>query len=256
MHKPIVQWVGGKRKLAPKILPLFGSHTCYVEVFAGAAALFFLKEPAKVEVINDINKELVTLYRVVQHHLEEFCRQFKYALVHRQIYDWLQMTNPETLTDIQRAARFFYLQKTSFGGKVGKQNFGYSTTSPTKLNLLRIEEDLSQAHLRLARATIENLDWKKVIEKYDRPHTLFYLDPPYYGVDEGFYGVNMALDDYHAMADIAKAMKGRAVISVSDLPEMRVAFKGLEMKTVDVTYTVNARLGSAARRRELVIWNR
>ncbi|OYZ15122.1 MAG: restriction endonuclease subunit M, partial [Polaromonas sp. 16-63-31] len=121
---PMVQWVGGKRRLAPHILPVFPDHSCYVEPFCGAAALFFLKAPVKVEVLNDINGDLVTLYRVVQHHLEEFVRHFKWALTSREIYKWLQITPPDTLTDIQRAARFFYLQKNGFGGKVQGQTFG------------------------------------------------------------------------------------------------------------------------------------
>ena len=100
---PIVPWIGGKRRLAKHILPLFPAHECYVEPFCGAAALYFLKTPGKIEVINDINGELVNLYRVVKHHLEEFVRQFKWALVSRQIYKWLQITPEETLTDIQRA---------------------------------------------------------------------------------------------------------------------------------------------------------
>ncbi len=77
MFKPVIPWLGGKRQLAKHIIPLFSKHTCYVEPFAGGAAIFFLKQPSKVEVINDCNLELVTLYRVLQHHLEEFLRQFK-----------------------------------------------------------------------------------------------------------------------------------------------------------------------------------
>ncbi|CAI8743254.1 DNA adenine methylase [Methylococcus capsulatus] len=127
--KPIVPWIGGKRRLARHILPLFPPHDCYVEPFCGAAALYFLKEPAKCEVINDINGELVNLYRVVQHHLEEFVRQFKWALTSRQIYEWMKATPEQTLTDIQRGARFFYLQKLAFGGKVESMTFGTSTTS-------------------------------------------------------------------------------------------------------------------------------
>ena len=156
---PIVPWIGGKRRLAKHILPLFPAHTCYVEPFCGAAALYFLKTPSKTEVINDINGELVNLYRVVKHHLEEFIRQFKWALVSRQIYKWLQDTPEETLTDIQRAARFYYLQKQAFGGKVADHTFGTSTTSAPRFNLLRIEEELSMAHLRLSRTLIEHLDW-------------------------------------------------------------------------------------------------
>lgn len=85
MSKPIIPWVGGKRRLAKHILPLFPAHECYVEPFAGGAALFFLKTAAEVEVLNDINGDLVNLYRVVKHHLEEFVRQFKWALISRQI---------------------------------------------------------------------------------------------------------------------------------------------------------------------------
>lgn len=106
MNKPIVPWVGGKTRLAKHLLPLFPHHQCYVEPFCGAAGLYFAKEPSQVEVLNDINGELVRLYRVVQHHLEEFVRQFKWALSSRQIFEWQKMTRPETLTDIQRAARF------------------------------------------------------------------------------------------------------------------------------------------------------
>ena len=56
---PIIPWIGGKRRLADKILLMFPEHSCYVEAFAGGAALFFLKEPVKVEVLNDINGELI-----------------------------------------------------------------------------------------------------------------------------------------------------------------------------------------------------
>lgn len=124
MSSPIIPWIGGKRRLAPVILPLLTDHKCYVELFAGAAAIFFLKQPSDVEVLNDINGDLVNLYRVVKNHLEEFVRQFKWALTSRQIYKWTQATPPETLTDIQRAARFFYLQKLAFGARVEGQFLG------------------------------------------------------------------------------------------------------------------------------------
>lgn len=177
---PLVPWIGGKRRLAKNILPLFPQHDCYVEPFCGAAALYFMKDQAAVEVLNDINGELINMYRVVKRHLDEFVRQFRWTLTSREIFEWLQITPPETLTDIQRAARFYYLQKLAFGGKVNAQTFGTATTTAPRLNLLRIEEDLSQAHLRLARTYIEHLEWQDCINKYDREHTLFYCDPPYW----------------------------------------------------------------------------
>ncbi|WP_437216751.1 DNA adenine methylase [Pectobacterium sp. LFLA-215] len=247
---PIVPWIGGKRRLAKHILPLFPAHTCYVEPFCGAAALYFLKHPSKAEVINDINGELVNLYRVVKHHLEEFVRQFKWALVSRQIYKWLQDTPEETLTDIQRAARFYYLQKQAFGGKVEERTFGTATTSPPRFNLLRIEEELSMAHLRLSRTVIEHLDWAECIQRYDRPHTLFYCDPPYWGT-EG-YGVEFGLENYIQMVQLARKIKGKMIISVNDIPEMRQTFEGLNLQSLGIKYSLS---GKPAPRRELVICN-
>ena len=143
MSDPIIPWVGGKRRLAKHLLPLFPQHKCYVEPFCGGAALFFRKKASKVEVINDINGELINLYRVVKNHLEEFVRQFKWALSSRQIFDWQKATPTEVLTDIQRAARFYYLQNMAFGAKVEGQTFGTATTAPVGINLLRLEETLS-----------------------------------------------------------------------------------------------------------------
>jgi len=252
MANPIIPWIGGKRRLAKRILPLFPAHDCYVEPFAGGAALYFLKEPSATEVINDINGELVNLYRVVKHHLEEFVRQFKWALISRKIYGWLKQTPEETLTDIQRAARFYYLQKMAFGGKVANQTFGTATTAAPRLNLLRIEEELSAAHLRLSRTYIEHLPWDECVKRYDRPHTLFYLDPPYWGT-EG-YGVSFGLDQYALMAELARSIKGKMVVSVNDIPEMRQAFEGLAMERAEINYTV----GGGARSKpasELIIRN-
>lgn len=250
---PIIPWIGGKRRLADKILPMFPEHTCYVEAFAGGAALFFLKEPVKVEILNDINGELVNLYRVVKHHLDEFVRQFRWALSSREIFRWLQITPPETMTDIQRAARFYYLQKLAFGARVASQSFGTATTTPPRLNLLRLEEDLSQAHLRLARATIERLPWAECIDRYDRAHTLFYMDPPYWGT-EG-YGVEFPIDEYRRLAEAVRGMKGKAVVSVNDVVEMRRAFAGLPMKRVTMRYTVGGMGRGRQLRGELIITN-
>jgi DNA adenine methylase len=82
--QPIIPWIGGKRRLVKTILPLFPEHRCYVEPFAGAAALLFAKEESPTEVLNDINGELINLYRVLKHHLIEFLNQFKWALASRR----------------------------------------------------------------------------------------------------------------------------------------------------------------------------
>ena len=113
-----LSYVGGKSQLAPKIIPLIPVHQCYVEVFAGAAWVLFKKPKSKAEILNDINSELVTLYRVVRHHYEEFARSFELMLTSRDEYDRMKSVDPATLTDIQRATRFYYLIKNSFGSKI------------------------------------------------------------------------------------------------------------------------------------------
>ncbi|EFW11244.1 putative DNA adenine methylase, partial [Serratia symbiotica str. Tucson] len=208
------------------------------------------KKASKVEVINDINGELINLYRVVKNHLEEFVRQFKWALSSRQIFDWQKATPTEVLTDIQRAARFYYLQNMAFGSKVEGQTFGTATTAPMGINLLRLEETLSIAHLRLARTTIENLSWVECIEKYDRPHTLFYLDPPYWGTQG--YGVEFGLEQYEAIAHLARTIKGNMIISVNDIPEMRQAFSDLQIEVVSLKYSLG---NSSLARCELIVRN-
>lgn len=248
---PVIPWLGGKRKLAKHILPHFPEHRCYVEPFCGAAALYFLKKPVKTEVLNDINGELVNLYRVLQHHLEEFIRQSKWALVSRQMYQWLQATPIDTLTDIQRAARFYYLQKLSFGGKAIHQTFGTVTTGTPRLNLLRMEEELSLAHLRLSQTVIEHLDWHKCIERYDRPHTLFYC-APLDSQTQG-YGVEFDLAQYQKLAALAKTIQGKMIVSVNDIVQMREIFKGWRLKSVDVSYSLNVKRQS--KRKELILMN-
>lgn len=252
MTKPFIPWVGGKRRLAKDLLPLFPEHKCYCEPFAGAGALLFMKEPSKVEVLNDINGELVNLYRVVKHHLDEFVNHFRWSLTSRQTFEWEKMTSPETLTDIQRAARFYYLQKHAFGSKISSQSFGTAASGKPKFNLLRIQEDLSDAHLRLNQVLIENLDWVKCIQKYDRDYTLFFCDPPYWQT-EG-YGVNFGIEQYETMAQLARDIEGKMIITLNDHKDIRRIFKGFKMKKLKINYTVGGG-GKAKPASELVILN-
>jgi len=253
MSHPIIPWPGGKRRLLKHIYPLFPAHQTYVEPFAGGAAALFLRpEPAPLEILNDINGDLVRLYRVVRHHLDEFVRQFRWALVSREMFRWMQMEHPDTLTDIQRAARFYYLQKLAFGGKVAGQTFGVETAGRgPRLNLLRIEEELSAAHLRLAQVVIEHLPWHECIQRYDRPHTLFYLDPPYWKT-EG-YGVEFAFSEYERIAEIMRTLQGHAILSINDHPDIRRIFKGFTLHPVNTNYCIGAGNTRATTRGELII---
>lgn len=119
----------------------------------------FGKEPGEVEIINDLNTELVTLYRVIRYHLEEFVRHLKWLLVARDEYEKFLRAEPESLTDIQRAVRFYYLARTSYGVRINRNpTFSIGTSRASNFNLLRIEEDLSAAHIRLAALSALNLN--------------------------------------------------------------------------------------------------
>lgn len=251
MTEPIIPWIGGKRRLAATILPLFPPHTCYCEPFAGGAALLLMKEPSKSEILNDLNGELVNLYRVCKHHLVALLETFRWAMTSRRIFEWCKATPPETLTDIHRAARFYYLQRNAFGGRVKGQSFGTSTTAAPRLNLMRLEEDLSALHMRLANVTIENLEWQDCIDRYDRPHTLFYMDPPYWQT-EG-YGVPFPLEQYHALAAAMRTMKGKAILSINDHPDMREAFAGFARQRLELRYSVGGAKRAKKPAGELVI---
>ncbi|EGH15701.1 prophage PSPPH02, putative adenine modification methytransferase [Pseudomonas savastanoi pv. glycinea str. race 4] len=199
--------------------------------------------------MNDINGDLVTLYRVVQNHLEEFDRQFKWALSSRQVFEWQKMTRSETLTDIQCAARFFYLQHHAFAGKVSGQTFGTATTSPA-INQLRFEENLSAAWQRY----LENLQWIECAERYDRPHTLHYMDPSYW--QTAGYGVDFPFENYERMADFMRRCKGKVMVSINDHPDIMRVFEGFHFETVDIRYsTANQRKGKVDVSGELVIIN-
>lgn len=198
--------------------------------------MLFAKEPSKAEVINDINGDLVNLYRVVQHHLDELMRQYRWALTSRQLWDWTKATAPATLTDVQRAARFYYLQRNAFGGKVSGQTFGTSATSPARLNLLRMEEDLSAAHLRLSRVTIEHLPWQDAVMRYDRPDTFFFVDPPYWQT-EG-YSIEFGWEHYEALAQLMGSVKGKVLLTINDHPAIRKLFSAFPRSTLKTSYMI------------------
>ncbi|MCU4571092.1 DNA adenine methylase [Acinetobacter ursingii] len=233
---PIIPWMGGKRRLASRLIPKFPNHSCYVELFCGGAALFFLRpEPAKVEVINDLDGELINLYRVVQNHLEEFIKQFKWSLTSRTMFNWIKEAYCPGLTDIQRAARFYYLQQHAFGAKRHGQNFGTATTG-RPINLCRIEENLSEAHIRLAGTYIEHLSWIECLKRYDRPHTFFYADPPYWQLTG--YNIDFGLDQYESLAECMKLSQGKIMVSLNDHVDMRKVFKDFRIESLDIKYSL------------------
>lgn len=251
MNSPL-PYIGGKSKLSKTIIEMMPEHKSYCEVFAGAAWVFFRKEPSKYEFINDLDSDLVCFYRVVQNHIEEFVKQFKWCLLSREWFeDWKRQREAGGLTDIQRAARYYYLQRMCFGGRVRNRVFGASPTHPPRINLLRLEQEMSEIHLRLSRVTIEHLPYQEFISKYDRQQTLFYLDPPYYKAP--YYEHNLKLQDFKEMAALLSGIKANFILSINDHKDMRQVFKAFDIKPVSLKYTVAK--GRQSVGKELLITN-
>jgi len=230
-----VPYIGGKNRLATKIISLLPEHTTYVEPFAGGAQVFFHKQPSNVEVLNDLDYDIVNFFRVCQWHYEELIRYLRYCLVSRKLHELHLASNPATLTDIQRAGRFFYLQKNSFGGLIINQKFHYGVIQNSNYNLQRIPAVIEQAHQRLQRVQIESLPYEEVLERYDRPTTVFYLDPPYWGVN--LYKFNFTPEDFEVLAARLARLKGKFILSLNDRQEVREAFSTFNITRCKVTYT-------------------
>jgi len=251
MNSPFA-YIGGKSRLSKQIIAAIPDHKTYCEVFSGAAWVFFRKSISKVEVINDLDSDLVTFYRVVQNHLEEFLKQFKWLLTSREWFqDWKDQLETRGLTDIQKAARYYYVQRLAFGGKVKHRSYGVQIDrSVPRINLLRLEEEMSSVHLRLAHVRIENLSWQELVKRYDRPDTFFYCDPPYHGHPD--YKHNLVLDDYIEMARMLSSINGKFILSINDHPDMREVFKGFQIQEVSLIYSVGKK---ATKANELIIQN-
>lgn len=237
MRSPL-NYLGGKSRLASRIVPLIPSdHTCYCEPFCGAAWVLFSKKPSHSEVINDADGELVTFWRIVQNHLEEFLRYYKWAVTSRKLFEIESAKRPETLTDVQRAVKYFYCQRLGFGGHTDKRTFGYSTTSPSRLSVASIEERLLEVHWRLDGVWIEHLDAIDCIRRYDRPSTIFYIDPPYFGT--AGYAIKWTCVDFIRLRKALDSVKGRFILSLNDVPDVRRIFHGFRMRQVRLAYSVS-----------------
>ncbi len=250
----LIPYFGGKSRLAKIIINKFPQHHCYVEVFAGAANVFFAKTPSGIEVINDIDRDLITLYRVVKNHPEELYRQFKYVLISRDEFTRLMQVQPNTLTDVQRAARYLYLQRMCFGGRVQGRIFGTTTTSAPRLNLFTLQRMLEDTWMRLGQVVIECLDFRDLIRRYDRDHTLFFLDPPYWKING--YDHNFVDQDFYDLAECLSHISGRFLMTINDTPEVRDIFKQFWIEEVELKYSMSRKEGARTKKRtELLIGN-
>jgi DNA adenine methylase len=246
---PPAPWIGGKRHLARRICAILAAtaHDAYAEPFVGMGGVFLRRaQRPRVEVINDASGDVVNLFRVLQRHDRALLRELRWRPAMRVEFDRLKGARIQDLTDIERAARFLYLQRLAYAGKVAGRTFGVDPTQPMAFDLARLEPRLERIHQRLGGVIIEHLDWADFLPRYDRPGTLFYLDPPYWG-SEGDYGSGLfARADFERLAQALEGLQGRFLLSINDVPETRTAFAWADLLPVETRYSIgDAERGAA-----------
>lgn len=221
-------WIGGKKLLRKKIIERFpeGGYTRYIEVFGGAGWVLFEKEPGKeLEVFNDMDSNLINLYRCIKYHREELQKELNWLAISReQFMDNKNQLNIRGLTDIQRAARYFHIVKVSFGAD--RRTFGTN-----KKNLADSVEYLSKVQERLKNVVIENKDFENLIKVYDRAEALFYLDPPYHGT-ERYYDSSFQREDHIRLNTVLRGVKGYFILSYNDDEFVRELYKDFHVERV------------------------
>lgn len=249
--KPVAPYVGGKRILAKRLVERINAipHSIYAEPCVGMGGVFFRRTARpKKEVINDISTDVVNLFRLLQRHYQQLLDVLKWQVCSRAEFERLVGLDPERLTDLERAARFLFVQRASFGA-VGRR-YGVTRTNPARFDLLKLVPMLEDVHERLCGVDIERLPYADFIRTYDTAETLFYIDPPYYGT-EHYYGAGLfTRDDFAALRSLLDGLQGRFILSINDHTAVREIFKGFEMEEVGLNYRLG---GTVTPARELII---
>lgn len=252
---PAAPYLGGKRNLSRRICAILREipHRTYVEPFVGMGGIFLRRDrQPPAEVINDLSGDVANLFRILQRHYEAFMDMLRWQLTSRAEFDRLRRQDGSALTDLERAARFLYLQRNAFGGKVVGRNFGVDRRTPGRFDVTKLGPMLEEIHDRLAGVTIEQLGYGDLIRRYDGPDVLFYLDPPYVNC-EGDYGDGFAPADFLTLADQLSQIRGRFLLSINDTPLARDVFSRFQLEHVPVTYTICAKHGAGQRAGELLV---
>lgn len=226
--KSFISWIGGKNNLKKDIVSRFPeNYSTYVEVFGGAGWVLFHKEKDGKEVYNDLNSELVNLFKVVKYHSEEFIKECEFLSNSRELLDdYKENYTRKSLTDIQRASNFYMLIKYSYGSDL--KTYGSRTTD--KLNSL---DYIRRVNERLSKVVIENLDFEKCIDRYNKEETLFYLDPPYFNTESYYKNVEFGTEDHKRLRDVLTNIKGKFLLSYNDCEEIREIYKNFKIEEIE-----------------------
>ena len=224
-EKYLINWIGGKRLLRKTIAPLIPPAENYVEPFGGGAWLLFYKDKwAKCEIYNDLDARLYNLFNVVKYHPEALLKELEFSVYSRDLFN-RSLTNAG-VTDIQKAATFFYVITHSYGAK--GEHFGYYKKDKTK-SLKNMLERIKQVSERLDSVIIENLDYEELIKKYDHKGAFFYCDPPY---SAGYKYKNSKNFDHERLFNVLSSIQGKFLLSYDASEQIKELYKGFNIKEV------------------------
>ncbi|MDA3732841.1 DNA adenine methylase [Niameybacter massiliensis] len=250
MMNPPIPRMGGKSKLRKTILERIPEHTCYIEPFFGAGWVYFGKEPSKVEVINDVDKELINMFRMIKYHAPEIERVLEYEFSGRDMFEEYKHCTVEYLTEIQRAVRFLYLISQSFASK--GETFGYGTTSKPAPQIY-YQGVLGNIKERLRNTYVENKSFEDIIKRYDRPHSFFFCDPPYF--ETAGYGNEFGEQEHLLLRDTLSQIKGKFMVTINDHHKVREWYKDFNIEEVQVSYSIAKEQKARKEYGELIITN-
>lgn len=257
--RPLAGYIGGKRNLAKRLCAIIDRipHRLYAEPFVGMGGIFFRRtQRPRAEAINDISGDVATLFRVLQEHYPYFIDMLRWRVSSRAEFNRLLGLDPDRLTDLQRAARFLYLQRLAFGGKVSGRNFGVDAAAPGRIDVSKLEPMLAEVHERLSGVIVEQLPYGDFIRRYDRADALFYLDPPYWNCEDDYGPGVFGRGDFLALAEQLAAITGGFLLSINDTPGVRKVFARFRMLEVKTTYMIaTATRGAGKPAGELIITN-
>ena len=223
--KSCIPWIGGKSALAKTIISKFPDNIeLYIEVFGGGGSVLFAADRhAPYEVYNDLNGHLVNLFRCIKYHSIELQREIKYYLNSREMFEDIKSRlDCPGFTDIQRAAMFYVLVKTSFGADA--RSYGCSSKHIGT-------ESFDNIAKRLDKVNIEQKDFEKLMRQYDRPAALFYCDPPYH-TTERHYEMLFSEEDHYRLNAALKNLKGRFILSYNDDSFVRNLYKDFNIEPI------------------------
>lgn len=229
-YKYMIGRVGGKSKLKKKIISIMPQHKVYVEPFIGGGSVFFAKEPAELNIINDKDKDIANIFGDMKAVGEKMINK-DFTPSRDKFNRLLKQTSFNNKQD--RLYRNLYISLNSFSknrkGYVGEKEELYRTgESGKKYKTTKWKDFLNNNNVR-----IFNTDYKNIIKKYDSPDTLFYLDPPY-STSTKDYKENIVdpQDVYNSLQNI----KGKFILSYDHSPLIKKIFNKYKFRTVKTVY--------------------